>query len=338
MSQARNRYRLALTPSGAGVLTLFFPGLLVAVASAQQALVALSLGAAIVLGANALWVLLSLRSLSVEIGGPVTATTGASVPLTVVVAGPRRLECGLGLEGGVRTWLPAQLPGQGEVRWRAERRGVLDRVTVRIQSSVPLGLTAVVRRLEVPLGLPIHIAPPAQVVSLPIELAGEDRADLAAGRSDPVGLRPYQAGDGGRDIHWPTVARTATMMVKDRGQAVAGAELTVMVVVNRPDDVEQVLGWARGALERLLQAGYDIKLTTLETDDVSRSPRRWARRQAPTAGELRMVSAGVRGRDDVIKRLARVAVGSSAVGSSAVGGGRLGLVIDHEGLRWVSLA
>ena len=46
------------------------------------------------------------------------------------------------MRGGLRRWVPAQMPGEGVVLWRPRCRGVVDTVTVRLQSSIPLGLAA----------------------------------------------------------------------------------------------------------------------------------------------------------------------------------------------------
>ncbi|MDH4076571.1 MAG: hypothetical protein OEW29_11595, partial [Acidimicrobiia bacterium] len=207
-----NRYRLALTPAGAGVLTLCFPGLLVSAASGQRPLMALSLGAALVLAANAVWALVALRSFTVTVQGPAVLTVGTAVPLAVAVAGPHRLEGALGVRGGVRRWVPAQMPGEGVVLWRARNRGVVERVTVRLQTSIPLGLAAVVREVAVVPSAPVHAAPAAEPVVLnavPFGPGGgpdgappegtvddgrsrDDRLLLAAGvgTGDPTGLRP----------------------------------------------------------------------------------------------------------------------------------------------------
>ena len=340
-----NRYRLALTPAGAGVLTLCFPGLLVSAASGQRPLMALSLGAALVLAANAVWALVALRSFTVTVQGPAALTVGTAVPLAVAVAGPHRLEGALGVRGGVRRWVPAQMPGEGVVLWRARNRGVVERVTVRLQTSIPLGLAAVVREVAVVPSAPVHAAPAAEPVVLnavPFGPGGgpdgappegtvddgrsrDDRLLLAAGvgTGDPTGLRPYVPGDPGRDVHWPTVARTGTLMVRERPPGL-GIPLEVTVLVRAVDEAgaDRVAGQARGAAEQLLQAGYRVRIDSVE------------------AG-ARVVGA-VHGRDDLMARLARFGPGEpdSPGGDPAGGSGRwrTGLMVDQDGLRWRSPA
>lgn len=340
-----SRYRLALTPAGAGVLTLCFPGLLVSAASGQRPLMALSLGAALVLGANAVWALVALRSFTVTVHGPAVVTVGSAVPLTVAVVGAHRLEGALGVRGGVRRWVPAQMPGEGVVLWRARNRGVVDRITVRLQSSIPLGLAAVVREVAVAPPAPVHAAPPAEPVvlaaapttgqgggpgGLPAGGAaegsdpGDGRLRIVAGvgPGDPAGLKPYTPGDPARDVHWPTVARTGALMVRERlpGLAIA-SEVTVVVRAADDAGADRAAARARGASEQLMQAGYTVLVDSVE------------------AG-ARVVGA-VHGRDDLLVRLARLGPGAPEPADGAPlagGGGRppVRLVVDQDGLRWRS--
>lgn len=348
-----NRYRLALTPAGAGVLTLCFPGLLVSAASGQRPLMALSLGAALVLTTNAVWALVALRSFTVSVHAPTAVTVGSAVPLTVSISGPHRLEGALGVRGGLRRWVPAQMPGEGVVLWRPRCRGVVDTVTVRLQSSIPLGLAAVVREVAVAPPAPVHAAPPAEPVaplSVPaagsapgarpdhgppprpadggVSLDGPFLVAALAGPGDPTGLRPYGPGDPVRDVHWPTVARTGTLMVRDR-QAGLGLPPEVTVVVRAADDaaLDRVAGRARGVAEHLLQAGYTVLVDSVE------------------AGS-RVVGA-VHGRDDLIVRLARLGPGepdpTDRVPVAGLVPGRdrgraARLAVDQDGLRWRSPA
>ncbi|MEZ5409761.1 MAG: DUF58 domain-containing protein [Acidimicrobiales bacterium] len=339
-----NRYRLALTPAGAGVLTLCFPGLLVSAASGQRPLMALSLGAALVLAVNAAWALVALRSFTVAVEGPTAVTVGSAVPLAVVVAGPHRLEGALGVRSGVRYWVPAQMPGEGVVLWRARNRGVVERITVRLQTSIPLGLAAVVREVAVAPPAPVHAAPAAEPVVLtavPFTGAGggtdatsaesvvvgggvlTDRLLIAAGvgPGDPIGLRPYVPGDPGRDVHWPTVARTGALMVRERPPGLGiPPEVTVLVRAADEAGADRVAGQARGAVEQLLLAGYRVVIDSVEAGD-------------------RVVGA-VYGRDDLIARLARFRPGGPDLpGGDPVGGvgrGRTALMVDEDGLRWRS--
>ncbi len=339
-----NRYRLALTPAGAGVITLCFPGLLVSAASGQRSLMALSLGAGLVLVANAVWALVALRSFTVAVQAPAAVTVGSAVPLTVAVSGPHRLEGALGVRGGVRRWVPAQMPGEGVVLWRPRSRGVAERITVRLQSAIPLGLVAVVRELAVAPRAPVHAAPAAEPVAPlavpatpPRPMSGpagrvppaglSPDAGVADGRvlvaggggpGDPVGLRPYVPGDPGRDVHWPTVARTGTLMVRERPPGPAFApEVTVAVRAADEAELDRVVGRARGAAEQLLQAGYQVRIDSVE------------------AG-VRVVEA-VHGRDDLIVRLARLDPGEPAPADGRREPGPR-LVVDEDGLRWRSPA
>jgi uncharacterized protein (DUF58 family) len=340
-----NRYRLALTPAGAGVLTLFFPGLLVAVASGQRPLMALSLGSALVLAVNAGWAWLVLRSVTVTATGPGAVTTGTTVPLVISLWAPRRLEAAVGAVGGNRDWVPVELPGQGELGWRAEHRGVFGQLTMRLQSSVPLGLTAVIRQVAVPLDSPIHAAPPSAATSRPElwSLTGGP-ASGAAGPSDVVGLRPYRDGDTQRDVHWPSVARTDRLMVRDRRPSAGHKQVTVVVRGTTDQVLDEVTARARGLVDLALADGFAVELDTVESEGGRRSEE-------------------VANRDQVVIRLARLASGAtppgpaaplavavleagpgpgagSRAGQTTPGGATAGgwLLVDETGMRWVSPA
>lgn len=348
---AGDRYRYSLTPAGAGVVTLVVPGLLVALATQQRPLVAISLGAAIVLAVDAVWTRRSVRRPTLSASGPTTATVGSEFGLRLECRTDHRLECLVGVRSAVRAWIPAVLPVAGEVAMVAARRGVIDHADVQLQTSVPFGLLACTRTMRVALVSPVHVEPRRLPVSLP-PMAVIDPMTHAYRGDEPVGLRPYAIGDSPRDVHWPSVARTGSMVVRDRRRTAAGTELDVVIETFDPDcDLPLMLGQASSALEQLLASGYHIRLVTVEADPAGGSPTptlyRASNRARGAAADFEphpdsVVSGSVRyavgllsTRDEIGVRLSRVVVGrpgrlAGLIGSSAR------LVIAPGGFRWQS--
>lgn len=322
MNYRRDRYQLALTPAGAGVLSLFFPGLVIAVVSQQQLLLAVSVGSGLSLIFNAVVSRRFIARLTMSVAGPVTATVDSVYPVTVGLERGRTLECAIAVDNGIRSWTPAAVPATGEVLVVAAERGVVERLGVRVRTAVPFGLIACVRISAVPLARPIHVGPKRVDVARSSIVGLDSPFDLASG-DDPIGLRPYAVGDSLRDVHWPAVARTGAMIVRDRRVTNTGLELDVVVETDPPGcDLDDLLGRARSILEQLVTTGHRVRLVTAEA-------------AIGSDGGFRVAKGWVGSADDIIQRLARTVIGPPGCGSGSVGGSAR-LVICPEGLRWLS--
>ncbi|MEL7155204.1 MAG: DUF58 domain-containing protein [Actinomycetota bacterium] len=334
---ATAHHRYSLTPTGAGVLTLVVPGLLAAMAAQQRPLVAMSLGAAMVLLVDAVSARRSVARPEVSASGPKTAIVGFEYRLRLDWRTDRALECLVGVEGATRPWVPALLPATGDVVVTSNERGVVEEVVVRLQTSVPFGLVACARTMRVPLVAPVHIEPRRVPVRLPPP-AVIDPMNHAYRGDDSVGLRPYAIGDAPRDVHWPSVARTGTMVVRDRRRTAAGTELDVIIdTADAEDDLAHMLGQAGSALEQLLAAGYHIRLVTIEAEPAPSEPAVDRGAGAEGRGErpVRYAIGLLTARDEIGVRLSRIVVGrpgrlEGLIGSSAR------LVIEPGGFRWLS--
>jgi uncharacterized protein (DUF58 family) len=334
---------LALTPAGAGFLSLFSPGLLVAAVTGQRLLIALSIGAGMLVAVNAVAAWLAVRGVEIHLRGPATATVGEPVPIRVVLDGRRPLRCVIGVEGATRPWAPAIVPATGDVLVVPSHRGLIERIETRIQSPVPLGLTAWVRAVPATLAWPIHVGPPAVPVVLPVDLrASMSAPSAAADPSEPAGLRDYASGDPVRDIHWPAVARTGKLVVKDRSRTVdlASVQVTIDAGVegNGSADgdyrvaLDGVLGRARSVVEQLLTAGYRINLVTVEPADQGPDPvaragspngavMRWRdRRQQPLPVVAVAVSGPILSWEAIATRLALACAGRPDLVATATSG------------------
>lgn len=194
----------------------------------------------------------------VEIGTPGDATVGLPLTIDVVSRGP----------GGVKAWVPALdrgwfRLGTGELSVVPPRRGVLDAVAVELRCASPLGLWPWRRRIVVPLDHALCIAPRALDVALSVDADVLHRGDELT-----RGVRPYDAGDALRDVHWPATARTGTMQVRERE---VHERATVHLVADlgatgalAGERVEERASWAVGAGIDLLNAGRELVVHTTE--------------------------------------------------------------------------
>lgn len=306
------------------MLVLVVPGLLVAVAAGQVALVGVGVAALVLLVADAAFARGALRAPELRASGPTTTTVGSEFPLRLDCRARRPVTCAITVENAVRRAIPATLPTTGDVEVAATQRGVLDAIAVGLRTAGPVGLAASSRRFRVDLAAPVHVEPRRIPVQLPSMAVIDPLTHVYRGDDEPMGLRPYARGDSPRDVHWASVARTGTMVVRDRRRGAAGTELDVIIETFRDNcDLPQLLGQARSALEQLLATGYHIRLVTVESDaTASGDGVRYAIGLVPNPAEL-----GV--------RLSRVVVGrpghlAGAIGSSAR------LVIRPEGFEWQS--
>jgi uncharacterized protein (DUF58 family) len=306
--------RFSLTPAGAGVFSLLFPGLLVAVLIRHRLLVAISVGAGLVLLANIGLAVLALRSLTATLRGPGLVTVGDHAELTVSIAGG-----GAGLACSVRVanasdWTPALSPVTGTVRIDFPRRSIVEELSVAVRTSVPFGLVEAARILVVPLAAPIAVAPAPIATPVALPSSG-DPSRRVAGSGDDAGLRRYQPGDLKRDVHWPSVARTGELLVRDRQQPHNPAVATLLVSPSSPGGIETAIARARSAGDQLLAAGHRITLA-------GASP-------SMPSGHSAVVTSGY----ELAGRLAALEPAQVTEGDSGHGRGPT-LQVGEEGARW----
>ncbi|MFV0258409.1 MAG: DUF58 domain-containing protein [Acidimicrobiales bacterium] len=333
--RATYRIRPGWTPLGAGMLVLIAPGLLSAVFTGQVAVIAPMIGAAVLILADLALARMVFRDLVVLAAVPASAYEHQAVnlDLTVTTRRPARL---LATVGGRSEPVVLLSPGSARLSVDPGERGLVDRVQVILEARATLGLVAAVASATVPLHRPLAVAPiPAAQVVRAMGAAAE-----TSGRDDePVGVRPYVPGDRQRDIHWPTVARSRTLMVRERARHRAAERVTVVVGGINERCPGERLAAARRIAEAVLDTGGRVMLSTVEAFP---PPRRVLGESADDARDgldfsgTSWVVGTVSDRQELAARLARAELDPAGDGCGPdVVPSASGLVtLDESGVRW----
>ncbi len=105
----------------------------------------------------------------------------------------------------------------------------------------------------------------------------ENESIVRRAAADPlsgfVSMREYVAGDDPRMIHWPTTARTGTLMVREHVE-VRRPEFTIVVdagaAVGTEDDFEEIVDVAATLAVHALRTGLDVVVRTTNPDHAGR--------------------------------------------------------------------
>ncbi len=157
------------------------------------------------------------------------------------------------------------------------RRGVFDVGPFEIERVDPFWLTVGRRRDTVRTSVIIHpkvydlVGPHGAVRVV------ENESVLRRATSDPmsgfVSMREYVAGDDPRMIHWPTTARTGTLMVREHVE-VRRPEFTVVLdtapSAGTPDDFEEAVDVAATLAVHAIRTGLDVVVRTTDHDHAGR--------------------------------------------------------------------
>jgi uncharacterized protein (DUF58 family) len=206
----------------------------------------------------------------------------------------------------------------------ARRHGVLESVTLEVESAAPFGLLWWSKRVVVALATPVHVAPrlghPRPVRPLADDGAGDGARRVPALIGEARGARPYRPGDSRQWVHWPATAHTGTLMVREmEGPVRVPATVTVTLPADL-DAAEAVAEDGYATVVALLAKGTAVVLVTTERTGV--------------------VADAVADRRSAGRRLAR-AIGTPAAGgggpSGDPGGEPGGVAVDFgggAGARW----
>lgn len=230
--------------------------------------------ALIVLGVSgAVWALHDVR---VALRAPADAVVGSEVAIEVELQRHGTQDSRSGCACEVRLldppteWHSAFVGERGTVRWRAPRRGVVSALRVEVRSSWPFGIFQ--RRRVFVMALPdrLHVIPrPIAVPYLPRVTSGDGvqaSASIAQPGDVARSVRPYQAGDPQRLVHWPSTARAGELMLREFEPPATHGVTVRLVLVRDPAIAEPAAGRAYGFGRSVLRSRHALLLITREAN------------------------------------------------------------------------
>ncbi len=248
--------RYGLSPVGRGLFSLALPCAMLGSVGGHPVITGIGVCIGLFMVLAYLWSSIELRQVIILVSAAGDVTAGDKLDLTIVAGGPHGLECAVGVAGS--EILGVSAPATGKVQAHAPNMGRLDAVPVTIQCGVPDGVVgAVEHRLE-PLSEPVFVYPAPVVCSL--DPAPGSSGSFVDPSGEMAGLREYTPGDRLRDVHWPAVARTGTVLVRDNRSAPSGGPVVVIVPATPAIGLEIMAGHARHAIHILMQRGHSVEL------------------------------------------------------------------------------
>ena len=260
-----------LTGLGAIVLAIIVAGAAAPPQAVDQQIMVIIWAALVgMLAVGIPWPLIAVRRVKVAVSSPRDASVGEVVALAVEVTGPRST-CEIRALDPTGPWHRASVPGSGTLTHLADRRGVFGLVRVEVRVTAPLGLLAAHCVHEVALAVPVEVAPqPLQVSWRPAPapvVEGATSLALGAPGGDLVrSVRPYVTGDPARLVHWPSSARTGTLVVREMEPPAPLGQAVVVDLRDLGADTERAAAYAFGCARAVLGAGGQLLLCTAEAD------------------------------------------------------------------------
>lgn len=222
--------------------------------------------AALVIGV--VWPLVAVRRVQVAIRSPRDATVGDLVPVEVVVLG-RIGTCEVRVLDPSSEWHRTTGGSAGSIGHLADRRGVFRLVRIEVRTTAPLGVLAARRVLECHLAHPVEVAPRPLAVNwlaaaAPLDTGIEAAALPALGGDLVRAVRPYAPGDPAHLVHWPSTARTGTLVVRELEPPAPLGQAVVVDLRDLGPDKERAAAYALGAARAVLASGGELVLCTAE--------------------------------------------------------------------------
>lgn len=224
-----------------------------------------ALVAALVLGA--VWPMVAVRRITVTATSPRDAVVGERLAIPVTIGGRVR-GCAIRALDPTSDWYRVSGAGTGELEHLADRRGVFGLLRLEVRVTAPLGVVAAHRVHDVVLPIAVEVAPRPLAVdwqagTAPVELG--EGLSAAAGAGEVVrSVRPYVTGDPAHLVHWPTSARTGTLVVRELEAATPTGQAIVLDLRDLGAEAEHAAAYALGAARAVLAEGGELVLCTAE--------------------------------------------------------------------------
>lgn len=213
---------------------------------------------------------LALRHARVAVTNPADAVAGRPVELAVTVDG---------VADDVRLVIPGADEPPRRVRpgttvrspLHSPARGRYTHVEVQLRAAGPLGLFDGARHLAAELHPPLHVAPsPLRVRWHAGTVTGEGTEvpvnGTVAGGEVTRAVRPYAPGDPARLVHWPSVARTGELVVRELDPPNPIGQAIVVDLTDLGERAETAASYAMGACLAVLGAGGRVLLCLHDGD------------------------------------------------------------------------
>lgn len=237
--------------------------------SADTAVVAVVAAAAVgVLVLGAIVPMVVVRRIGVDALSPRDATVGDNVLIDVEFTGRvRRFQARVLDPTG--DWRQASAPASGQLPHLADRRGLFSAIRVEVRVTAPLGVIAAHRVHTVWLPHAVEVAPRPLTVSWvpgPAPVAGGVHpVSQPALAGDLVrSVRPYVAGDPANRVHWPSSARTGTLIVRELEPPRPVGQAIVIDLTGTGVETERAAAYGLGAARAVIAAGGELVLCTCE--------------------------------------------------------------------------
>ena len=219
-----NQKRIYIIPSktGAGFIFLLLLMLLVAINYQNNLVYLVVFWLAALLVVNILFTYRNLSGIRLVpvVGNPCFAGENASFELDInCTNGKEHLSIEIGWPD--QDWLMIDLEPDEQIRIKlshqADQRGLLKAPRIKLLTRFPTGLARAWAFALLDMSAIVYPKP-----ELGLQIGGvgnqgnemEDGAEIPRGSADFSGVRPYQAGDAPKHIHWPVYARTGELATR----------------------------------------------------------------------------------------------------------------------------
>ena len=162
------------------------------------------------------------------------------------------------LAGGTETSVVPEL--------QFHRRGVFPHDQLRLTTAFPFGLVRAARQFalrgEVVVHPAVYPVPPPRAAGFDVMVGGKFRGQRQTGAGDQFsGIRPHQAGDSLRQIHWASSAKGQGLMVKTFAEELSGRVAVVLDCGSSgvEQDFEDAVRAAGSLAFAALDAGHHVE-------------------------------------------------------------------------------